>query len=1113
MSTGSSEHLHVSLNGIWVMSGFFDIRHDQFSIIDRSAGLFLGNALSVWERGAFLSVMMSPDDTLSWQKAISQWQALFTFPSDLVLRLLDTSGHYQEVSVSVDRSLNNQKEQSYDVNQLPLRFSLLSAEAEQCHIEFLPKTNSEYGIGLVADYATQGSVIEALQQEHQRANHYLDIAGVIMVTLDLDGHVTLLNRFACELLDIKQEDAIGLNWFDHFLPINGRGIAQSAYNRLMSCEKIPNQQVEKPVITKSGNERLILWYNRVLEDAKGVRVGILSSGTDITEQRLSEQTLRIEKRRLRTLIDSIPDLIFFKDSNAAYVGCNKAFEVFSDVAEEVIIGQTDADLFDSTTANGFQFFDKEMLQNQTPLRHDEWVTYPDGRRVLLDTLRIPLNLPDIGQGVLGVSRDITEHTLMSGQLSLVNAMVDHSLDSLICSSPEENFRIIYANSAAIKHFGVSATELYQTHISDWDPSFTQSRLQKRWKKVLEKTLAVKTTHLLRSGEEVPIEVSSSPFVHHDKTYMITVFKDIRDRLNYENAVKTAEDRSRLLLEHSNEGIFGLDVDGITTFINPAAAMMLGYDSEELVGKDNHSLISHSSADGKPIEKENCYMLMSIRNGESYRIESDVLWRKDNKSFPVEYWSSPIYQNEEVVGAVVTFHDISHRKAVEEQIKYLAFHDSLTGLPNRRLFLDRFEHELLLGRRNKQTCALLMLDLDHFKEINDTLGHPAGDQLLIEVANRIKGVLRACDTFARFGGDEFTILQSNMHDPSDVAILAEKVIGCFDATFDVAGNKLKTNTSVGIVVCDYDISVDELISRADVALYRAKEQGRGRFVFYQAEMTERVQKEAELAHMLSSARFLQQLYMVYQPQFDCESGLLVGFEALLRWEHPEQGLISPLTFIPVAEKRGMIDDIGIWVAQHVCLEVGRWLESGLTFGTVSFNISPVQLSNESGVECLLSLLKSSGIPLHHFEVEITESACMDASSKTLELLESYVGQGLKIAIDDFGTGYSSMVTLRKLSACRLKIDRSFVRDMLHDANDEMIVKATIALAQSLGLEVVAEGVESEEQLAVLKEQGCDYAQGFLLGFPMKSADTVSFLRLLGSRTAQTVSSDKYSQEYV
>ncbi|BBB29275.1 EAL domain-containing protein [Neptunomonas japonica] len=1106
---GSSEHLHASLSGALVISGLFDTKHEQFSIANRDIDMFLGSVLSIWEKPSFISLMMHSDDMPLWKEALLEWQTHRSFPNELSLRLLDNTGHYHDVLVSLD----DEPLLSNDTHILPVTFSLPVIEQDSCHVEPLPQSHNDYEIGLMSDYTTQGSVIEALKQEHQRANHYLDIAGVIMVTLDLDGNITLLNRFACELLGMEQEDALGLNWFDNFLPIGGRCIAQSAYNRLMSCSKIPNQKVEKPVITQTGDERLILWYNRVLEDAQGARIGILSSGTDITEQRLSEQTLLIEKSRLRTLIDSIPDLIFFKNSDAAYIGCNKAFEVFSNACEESIVGQKDADLFDDTTANGFQFFDNEMLHKQSPVRHDEWVTYPDGRRVLLDTLRIPLNLPDIGHGVLGVSRDITEHTIMSGQLSLVNAMVDHSLDSLICSSPNENFRIIYANSAAIKHFGVSASELYQTQISDWDPAFTATRLKKRWKKVQEKTLSVKTTHRLRNGEEVPVEVSSSPFVHQDKTYMITVFKDIRDRLDYENALKTAEHRSRLLLEHSNEGIFGLDVNGVTTFINPAGAMMLGYDPDELIGKDNHGLIHHSHADGEPLLKENCYMLMSIRDGESYRIETDVLWRKDNQSFPVEYWSSPIYLNEEIVGAVVTFHDISHRKAVEEQIKYLAFHDSLTGLPNRRLFLDRFEHELLQGQRHQQTCALLMMDLDHFKEINDTLGHPAGDQLLIEVASRIKGVLRACDTFARFGGDEFTILQSNVHDPSDVAILAEKVISCFDAAFDVGGHKLKTNTSVGIVVCDSDDTVDELISRADVALYRAKEQGRGRFVFYQAEMTERVQKEAELAHMLSSARFLQQLYMVYQPQFDCESGLLVGFEALLRWEHPEQGLISPLTFIPVAEKRGMIDDIGIWVAQHVCLEVGRWLEDGLSFGTVSFNISPVQLRSEKGVECLLSLLKSSGIPLHHFEVEITESACMDASDNTIELLESYVNQGLKIAIDDFGTGYSSMVTLRKLSACRLKIDRSFIRDMLHNTNDEMIVKATIALAQSLGLEVVAEGVESKEQLAVLKNQGCDFAQGYYLGFPMKSGDTINFLRLLDRKTVKRYRSYKYSPKYV
>ncbi len=1092
MSVGMSGSINAPLNRIGVMRGCFDITQDQFSITQCESDLFLGCAPILWGKTTFLTAMIHTADLSLWQAALAQWQSEGRFPELLVLRIMDNQGRFQKVSVLLDSVLNSSGPLPVAEQQLCLQF-LVTGIPEKS------KAISEDSGYRPSDYRDKESVIAALEKEHQRANYYLDMAGVILVTLDQGGNITLLNRFACELLKTNQQDALGLNWFENFLPESGRHIAESAFSRLMDSRYYPNQQVEKPVVTRGGEERLILWYNRVLEDPNGQRIGVLSSGTDITEQRLSEQTLQMEKQRLRTLIDSIPDLIYFKSSDSVFIGCNKAFEAFSNKSEAALVGKTDSELFDAVTANTFHYFDKQMLQSQAPLRHDEWVTYPDGRRVLLDTLRIPLYIPDIDQvGVLGVSRDITEHALMSSQLSLVNAMVDHSLDSLICSSPDEDFRIIYANAAALKHFGISTAELYQTHIYDWDPDFPKSRLKRRWKTIQNNTVTLETKHRLRSGEEVPIEVSSSHFSYHDKNYMITVFKDIRDRLGYEEAVKIAEHRSRLLLEHSNEGIFGLDSNGITTFINPAAAMMLGYDPDELIGKDSLGLIHHSHADGTPISKEECYMLMSISKGKSYRIETDVLWRKNSQPFPVEYWSSPIYLNEEIVGSVVTFHDISHRKQVEEQIRYLAFHDSLTGLPNRRLFLDRFEHDMLQGRRSGQTSALLMMDLDHFKEINDTLGHPAGDQLLIEVARRIKKVLRSCDTFARFGGDEFTVLQSNIHDPSDIAALAEKVIGCFDYFFDVAGNKLKTNTSIGIVICDADVSVDDLISRADVALYRAKEQGRGRYVFYQSEMTERVQKEAELAHMLSSARFLQQLYMVYQPQFDCESGLLVGFEALLRWAHPEQGIISPLTFIPVAEKRGMIDDIGIWVAQHVCIEVSQWLEAGLDFGTVSFNLSPVQLRSEKGIARLLSLLKDSGIPLHHFEVEITESACMDASEKTIELLENYVKHGLRIAIDDFGTGYSSLVTLRKLSACRLKIDRSFIRDMLHDVNDEMIVKATIALAQSLGLEVVAEGVESQEQMAALKDQGCNIVQGYFLGSPMTRQDTVIFLQILCSK---------------
>ncbi len=963
--------------------------------------------------------------------------------------------------------------------------------------EIKDSSEHKHYIAIVQDISQRKQAQQAIEQEHKRANHYLDIAGVIMVTLDLEGNIQLLNRFACELLKIEQDEAIGLNWFQSFLPSSGRSPAQKAYNRLMTHDAMPNQKVVKPVITREGGERLILWYNRVLEDDRGQRIGILSSGTDITEQRLSETTLLEEKGRLRTLIDSIPDLIVFKNSRMEFWGCNKAFEAFSQVPEASLLGKSDRDVFPPSIAYQHHQRDQAALANSAPQRVNEWVTYPDGRKVLLDTFVTPLyDKANEAVGVLGISRDITEHNLLSGQLSLVNAMVNHSLDPLVCALPEQDFKIVYANVAALKHFGVTAESLYQTRLYDWVPEFELEDLNQHWIQA-DPSHPEQRVHLLIDKELIPVEVSTRSFEYLEKSYFIAVFKDIRDRIGFEKAVKTAEQRSRLLLENSNEGIFGLDLDGVTTFINPAAANMLNYEVSELIGRKNHPLIHHSHADGQLMGEHQCHMLKSMHDGKSYRIETDLLWRKDGSSFPVEYWSSPIYENDSIVGTVVTFHDISDRKQAEEKIRYLAFHDALTGLPNRRLFLDRFEQELKQDKRGQFSSALLMMDLDHFKEINDTLGHPAGDQLLVEVSQRVQSVLRASDTFARLGGDEFAILQTRIDDLSDVAALAEKVIRCFNTPFCFGDNKLKTNTSIGIFMCDGTVSVDESISRGDVALYRAKEQGRGCYVFYQIEMTERVQRDAELAHMLSSARFLQQLFIHYQPQFDCKTNTLVGVEALLRWEHPGYGLISPLTFIPVAEKRGMIDDIGLWVAQHVVMQASRWIMSGVDFKTISFNLSPVQLRNEQGIKTLLALLKNSGTPLSYFEIEVTESACMDASESTLELLECYVKQGLKIAIDDFGTGYSSLVSLRKLSACRLKIDRSFISDMLSSESDGLIVTATIALAHSLGLEVVAEGVETQAQLDKLREQGCDIAQGYYLGYPM-SSDSISDL-LIGSFT--------------
>jgi diguanylate cyclase (GGDEF)-like protein/PAS domain S-box-containing protein len=596
---------------------------------------------------------------------------------------------------------------------------------------------------------------------------------------------------------------------------------------------------------------------------------------------------------------------------------------------------------------------------------------------------------------------------------------------------------------------------------------------------------------MNSGVSTWYESSISPIFGSDGIVVGTVglASDITERIESEKALQDAEERARLLLDHSTEGIFGIDAEGRTTFVNPAAAQMLGYSVEELIGRPSHAMLHHAYPDGAPMPESESRMLKAARTGKRFHVEDEVLWRKDGTSFPVEYHSNPIYRAGELYGAVVTFHDISERREAEQQIRHMAFHDALTHLPNRRLFMDRLEQQLALIRRYGHKVALHLLDLDHFKDVNDTMGHPVGDSLLKEVAIRLQGVIRESDTLARLGGDEFAVLQVHVDHHPEVAAMASNLLAAMREPFSVSGRNIVTSTSIGTVICaaTSEIPADDVLAHADVALYNAKESGRDDYRFYEDVMRERVENESRIARRLSLALSENRFSLAYQPQIDLATRELTGVEALLRWNDTVLGNVLPGDFISVAEKRGMIDGIGLWVVDEVCRQARSWLARGCSFGRVAFNVSPHQLRNSRGVERIGEIIDAAGIPYTCVEIEVTESGYMEAQEASLAVLANLIARGVQVAIDDFGTGYSSMLSLRQLTASRIKIDREFVKDMLTDPGDAAIVKGIIALGRSLGLQVVAEGIEAQEQVDVLVEHGCHVGQGYFFSEPIAALE--------------------------
>ncbi|OYX29143.1 MAG: diguanylate cyclase [Hydrogenophilales bacterium 32-62-9] len=698
------------------------------------------------------------------------------------------------------------------------------------------------------------------------------------------------------------------------------------------------------------------------------------------------------------------------------------------------------------------------------------------------------------------------------------------------------------------------------------------------------------------------------------------------------ALRQSEERFRLLLEASPEAIFGVDTRGICTFVNPACLRMLGYTQDELLGKHMHPLIHHSYPDGQPYPVEQCHVRCSTLEGRPTHIENEVHWRKDGSSFPVEYWSHPIFRDGALMGAVVNFVDITERKRMEQalrvseeryrlisnvatdllyscihsdagfatidwatasterifgytldeilargcwrhfvhpddlpefdrnirylvpgqrsecelrilardgsihyaraysramesdaagktrlygacqditerrqaeaRIEFLAHHDALTGLPNRVLLRDRFAQALSLSERAKTRIAVLFLDLDNFKVVNDTLGHASGDLLLQQVVKRLSHCTRESDTISRQGGDEFILLLNDIPNQETVERIAGEILQRLADPVEIDGHVLNTSGSIGIAMVPEDgRDFDSLLQKADTAMYNAKEAGRNAYRFYDEQMNVQAHEHLLLQNRLHQALTRAEFSLHYQPQLAIDSGQVIGVEALLRWNNPELGEVAPARFMPVAEDCGLIVPIGVWVLEEACRQAQSWRQSGWPELGIAVNLSALQFRRPGLVDSVAGALEQSGLPPHLLELELTESILLQDAENTLDTVRRLKALGVRLSIDDFGTGYSSLSYLKRFAVDKLKIDRSFVRDISTDPDDAAIVRAVIQLARSLRLGTLAEGVETQEQLAFLREEGCQEAQGFLFSRPLAAPALKAFLSERMAATSQ------------
>lgn len=814
---------------------------------------------------------------------------------------------------------------------------------------------------------------------------------------------------------------------------------------------------------------------RERKTADGCTVGIYSDITDIKahEARLRGQALAAKSRLLQSTLDAIVQGIAVFDRGLELVAWNPRFFELLGLPTALVKAGTSLREFlarDSRLVSAHDSADALTLSSSEAFERE----LSSGR--VLELQRSPM--PDGGFVVTAtdaterrrIEREVRE-LLHRQQLIFDNASVGivFLLERRILSC-NQRMAEIFGFASPEEMVGQTTEILYSSReIWEKDGALRYGELQDRRLSDAELELCRK------DGTTVWCHRTGRPLDPAQPTQgSIWVYTDVTEQRRAAASLHLAA----MVFDNSTEALMVTDADNRIVSVNRAFTLISGYSAEEVMGEP--PAVLKSGVHDAEFYRQMWSSLLSTGHWEG-----EVVDRRKNGTLYPKWLTISVVRNElgDITNYVAAFSDISARKAAEERISFLAHHDSLTGLPNRVLLRDRFDHLMSVARRQDGFLALCFLDLDQFKRVNDSLGHRVGDQLIVQVAGRLCDCLRQSDTVSRLGGDEFIILLEGQLVPGQFAGVVEKLLLSLEAPFAIGPHLLSTSASIGIAVFPNDgTDFDTLLQKADTAMYHVKSQGRGTFSFYDERMNAEATTRLDQAMRLRNALARRELRLVFQPQFALPSRQLSGVEALLRWCSGLYGEESPAQFIPIAEETGQILPIGAWVLHEACRQARSWREQG-TFLRTAVNVSAVQIYRHDFTSVLRQVLDDTGVDPGQLELELTESTVMSDTQVIREVFDEVRAMGVSVAIDDFGTGYSSLAYLRRFHVRKLKVDKSFVHDLPHDDEAKAIAEAIVRMAQSLRLRVNAEGVETAEQLEFLTSIGCDEVQGYYLSKPV------------------------------